>query len=780
MLGKALGQLRGCVVWAAVGSASLQVSAAQPAETGELRIAGQLEVPRLVDLVADRLKVTIEYDAAAIKGSSTLRIDGGVADGELWQLLNRALAARGFTTVRSFPASPETLPSYSVVKVADASSLAPIQMPDAPPLLGPEAGFISVVTRVQHRSVREIVEAVGKSLSKPGGSVVPFGDSAAAKAAGGDGRDTSSDVQWVLISDLSPRVHQAVELLGMMDRPIEEGRKTVVREIETRNLSATQIATLFAQVAAKRKAVSGEDIPGDVLAAADEKHVLLVAPESRIPFWTEIVSSLDRREPVRTETYAPRFFPAEEVGKLIADSVQDHLDDRWRLVSDPLTGSILVTATPTQHAAIESLLTRLNTSPPETRRPVRSFVVKNRSVAEIKGILEQLLQAGVLAASSDAESRSSDANTDARSAATQPEISNAPPPSAQSNGSGAGDRRHGSTRERSFSRGATSDGASAAPDQPLVMTSDEGTNTLIAVGEPRLLAQVETLLKSLDVRQPQVMLEVLMVSLSEGQTFDLGVELEKLRLTDDLFVRLSSLFGLSTRNGNGDRTPGDASGFTGVVLSPGDFSVVVRALQTVNDGRSLSMPKLLVGNNQAATLDSTLQQPFASVNAGDTIATTSFGGTLDAGTVVSIKPQIAEGDHLLLDYSVSLSSFAGPAASATLPPPRAQNRVKSVATIPDGYTVVVGGIDIETDNKSESKVPLLGDIPLVGEAFKSRSKNSSRSRFFVFIRANVLRGRGSGGGAGGGFEDLKYISDQDVARARVDDGWPEVKPRVIR
>jgi general secretion pathway protein D len=294
----------------------------------------------------------------------------------------------------------------------------------------------------------------------------------------------------------------------------------------------------------------------------------------------------------------------------------------------------------------------------------------------------------------------------------------------------------------------------------------------MAVGEPRLLAQVDQLLKALDVRQPQVMLEVLMVTLTESQTMDLGVELDSLIKSGDLRIRLSSLFGLSKRDSSGNLNPGDPTGFTGVVLNPGDFAAVVHALQTISHGRSLSMPKLLVGNNQSASLDSVLTQPYASVNASTTIATTSYGGSQDAGTTVTIKPQIAEGDHLVLDYSVSLSSFVGSASAATLPPPKQQNKVQSAATIPDGFTVVVGGIELENEAKSVSQVPFLGNIPIIGEAFKTRNNSSSRSRFFVFIRANILRNRG--------FEDLKYISDRDVATAGIDDGLPKVEPRVIK
>ena len=214
------------------------------------------------------------------------------------------------------------------------------------------------------------------------------------------------------------------------------------------------------------------------------------------------------------------------------------------------------------------------------------------------------------------------------------------------------------------------------------------------------------------------------------------------------------------------------AGGTAVVLDPGDFSAVIRALKTINEGRSLSIPRVLVNNNQDATFDSVLQQPFTSTNASDTVATTSFGGTQDAGTTVSVRPQIAEGDHLVLEYSVSLSSFVGESSDPSLPPPRQQNSLNSVATIPDGYTIAVGGIELTTEAEAISKTPLLAEIPLVGELFKNRSSSTSRSRFYVFIRPTVMRHQT--------FEDLKYVSDLQTDDAGVDDGWPEVEPRVIR
>lgn len=199
---------------------------------------------------------------------------------------------------------------------------------------------------------------------------------------------------------------------------------------------------------------------------------------------------------------------------------------------------------------------------------------------------------------------------------------------------------------------------------------------------------------------------------------------------------------------------------------------MLRALQAINNGRTLSMPSVLVVNNQQATVDSVLQQPFTSTNASDTVATTSFGGTQDAGTQVTLTPQISTGDQIILDYSISLSAFVGESAGPGLPPPRQQNRLQSVVTIPDGFTIAIGGIELSTTADAESRVPLIGSLPLIGELAKSRSRSHGRQRFFAFIRPTVVRDES--------FEDLKYISEMQAGSMGLDADWPRVEPQVIR
>ncbi|HYE02523.1 MAG TPA: secretin N-terminal domain-containing protein, partial [Phycisphaerales bacterium] len=554
-------------------------------------------------------------------------------------------------------------------------------------------------------------------------------------------------------------------------------------------LSAVALAALVGQVAARTEQMAGVKVPGEVLASPGGATVLVVAPGERQAYWRELIARLDQQESVETRTYAPAHFAISDVAQLVRQTI----GDGPRLVEDQLTGSLVITATPTQHSAIDDIMTRLAAVPEAVRRPVRAFKVRNRSARDMLTVLESLLAAGALGAAAEeapeGTARLEDLRrTDAPATLLPGPPGTAPAPHAPivAPASGVEPPAEGprpapaaiadapaSIRSRDQRGRASPARAGPAPDSapPLSLAADESTSTIIAVGEPRLLDQLGRLIRTLDVRQPQVMLEVLMVSLSDSDALSLGVEIQKeLDLEADARGSLASLFGLGLSSPGAPATPG--SGFTGLVLSPGNFSVLLRALETLNRGRTVSMPRLLVNNNEAGTFNSILQQPYANTILSNTSTATTFGGTSNAGTQASIRPQIAEGDHLVLEYSISISSFVGSAGGSNLPPPRQENSLESVVTIPDGFTVVLGGLELTSDTSSVSQVPLLGSIPILGEAFKSRDLSTSRSRFFVFIRANVLRNTG--------FEDLKHLGTVAAQDAGVGDGWPEVGARVIR
>jgi len=722
-----------------------------------VQLSGQLDVARLVDLAAARVGVSVTYDGTVVTGQATIRAGENLSDLELWDLASQALLSRGFAAVRTPGALDK---SFAIVKIAEASGVARVEDPKnvGEPLFPHSSvspGYASVVLRPKHATAKDLLEAIRPFVSKAGGS---------ASELGKDG--------LLLISDATPRLVQLSRVLETLDQPAPD---VVIEEYRPTNLNATALTALVTSVSGKADLVRGRKMVGDVVASSTGASVLIVAPKDGVATWRAVLQQLDQRPGVETRTYTPSVFAVRDVAKLIEQQAKDQTsgaggavaDDRWRLVVDELTGSLIVTATLPQHDQIDAILARLESVQRDTM-PVRSYPIRNRPVSDVLATLSKLIDAGVLDAQTQEPPASSSSLLPSRGASTESPVK----PTVPSAGDAAASKRE-SSREGSRNGGHSGSIGGTRGNSRLTLTADDGTNTLIAVGEPRLLSQLETLLQTVDVRQPQVMLEVMLVSMNDSDAKSLGVELERISTSGGITSRVSSLFGLSapaTAAGGATRTVGDAAGFTGAVLNPGEFSVVVRAIETVNKGRQSSLPRVLVNNNEQAQFSSTLQQPVTTQRATDQTTTTSFAGFEDAGTKISIRPQIAEGDHLVLQYSLSLSSFIG-SATGGIPPARQQNEVDSIATIPDGHTVVVGGLELVTDGDSESRIPLLGRLPLLGNLFKNQGRNLSTTRFYVFIRATVLRDQG--------FEDLKYLSSKAAQANNVDEGWPVVEPRVI-
>ncbi len=314
--------------------------------------------------------------------------------------------------------------------------------------------------------------------------------------------------------------------------------------------------------------------------------------------------------------------------------------------------------------------------------------------------------------------------------------------------------------------------AGAAGSKEAVVTADINTNTIIVIAPPAMQDMYKQLIERLDKRRPQVMLEVTLMTLDESESLSLGVELTKLQRIGDNRLLAFSSFGLSTVDtATGIPTIKPAAGFNGVLISPDGINVVVRALASTGKAKVLSAPKVLVNDNATATLSSVAEAPFTSVNASQTVSTTSFAGYASAGTTITVVPHISQGDHLQLQYSVTLNSFTGDIGGA-LPPPRQTNAINSEVTVPDGYAIIVGGLSRKNTSKTVTKIPLLGDIPILGYLFSSHQDNDHRTTLYAFIRPVILRDDQ--------FEDLKYLSDRDLSAADLPVNLPASEPLILQ
>ncbi len=306
------------------------------------------------------------------------------------------------------------------------------------------------------------------------------------------------------------------------------------------------------------------------------------------------------------------------------------------------------------------------------------------------------------------------------------------------------------------------------------VTADTNTNTIIVRGGAGVQQMYETLIKTLDKRRPQVLLEATVVTLDTSNDFHVGVEVSASAGIGSTQLLNFTQFGLSQVDPKTGRLAiAPTAGFNGAVIRSDVANVVVQALTSTKRARVQSAPRVLVNDNATGTLTSIAEQPFTSVNASTTIATTSFGGYADAGTTITLTPHISEGDYLQLEYSVELSSFTGLASTASgTPPPRQSDRVESKVTIPDGSTIIVGGLSRRQFSREIRRVPILGDIPILEYLFSDRLRSLSTTTLFVFLRPVILRDDR--------FDDLRNVSEGDLKAASMPSNFPRSDTSLMR
>ncbi|MEM9827237.1 MAG: secretin N-terminal domain-containing protein, partial [Planctomycetota bacterium] len=303
------------------------------------------------------------------------------------------------------------------------------------------------------------------------------------------------------------------------------------------------------------------------------------------------------------------------------------------------------------------------------------------------------------------------------------------------------------------------------------VSADVATNSLIVVAPANVQALYEKLIRSLDQRRPQVMIEAEIVAVDTTNNFRLGVEISAGDRDGSSRLFEFTSFGLSEVDPeNGRLTVNPALGFNGVLIDPDVADVIVQALSQHTRSRVLASPKVLVNDNQTGTLESVTSVPFQSINTINTISTQSLGGEQQAGTIITATPQINENNHLQLEFEVEFSTF-GEGGTANLPPPRQIDRVGSVVTIPNGKTVVVGGLKRISQSEGFTGVPLLERIPLLRDLTSLQTNNDRTTSFFLFIRPRILRDSR--------FRDLEYLAGREVDQAQIRGDFPDSRPILI-
>jgi general secretion pathway protein D len=179
--------------------------------------------------------------------------------------------------------------------------------------------------------------------------------------------------------------------------------------------------------------------------------------------------------------------------------------------------------------------------------------------------------------------------------------------------------------------------------------------------------------------------------------------------------------------------------------------VLVYALRDRNDTNVLNIPSVLVNNNGSATVKTLDEQPTTNITALGASAQTqqSFGEYQKAGITMQISPSISMSGYLRLDISLEVSNFVG-TFSGAIPPPRITRTITTSVSVPNGDTMVIGGIIVDDKNETRSSVPFLGDLPILGYLFRRDQDNKNRTTLYFFVTPHILKDQN--------FSDLAEIS----------------------
>ncbi len=274
-------------------------------------------------------------------------------------------------------------------------------------------------------------------------------------------------------------------------------------------------------------------------------------------------------------------------------------------------------------------------------------------------------------------------------------------------------------------------------------------NAVVVRGTPSAIAAIEPLIADLDVRRPQVLIEAAIAEITGDEAEALSIQLGTSGAV------LSGIEGAGTSFGTAGPSLGAiltalgvpagailGQGLTGNVAIGNDFSILVQALGTSSKSNLLSTPQITTLDNKVGEFVVAQEVPFIT----GSILTDSSNVTpytsverKDVGIMLKVLPRINAGDTIRLEVSQEASSIAPTQLSQATDLITNRRAINTTVLADNGQTIVLGGLTSDDYGQIKSQVPILGDIPLIGELFKGRRETRSKRTLFIFLKPTILR-----------------------------------------
>ncbi len=392
------------------------------------------------------------------------------------------------------------------------------------------------------------------------------------------------------------------------------------------------------------------------------------------------------------------------------------------LIPYPPTNSVIITDSVSNIRKMESLIRAMDVAAPEGKGKINVYYLRNANAEDIAKLMQALV-------------------------ARLP----VPPPAGAPQAAAAG--------------------PATILEGTVTITADKATNSLIIVGTPTDFETMKEVIQKLDIRRRQVYVEVAIIEMSLTKMTDIGFEF----LTVPQEIQSGS--GAPVTPIGGTNFPGsNRAGIIGTsVAGPaalaqmsglavgvikGTFTyngqtflnigALLHALQTDGNVNVLSTPNILTMDNQKAEIMVGQNVPFITGQTQNAItgSQTLFNtvNRQDVGIKLTLTPQIASDNNVRLEVSQEISDVLASTLANPAGPTTSKRSASTTVVVKDRQTMVIGGLIRDNVTSTESKVPLLGDIPILGWLFKSKSTSVEKTNLMIFITPYIIKNEGEAEG----------------------------------
>lgn len=278
-----------------------------------------------------------------------------------------------------------------------------------------------------------------------------------------------------------------------------------------------------------------------------------------------------------------------------------------------------------------------------------------------------------------------------------------------------------------------------------IISTDAETRKIIVVTDEDTAQQIGTVITNLDRPAPQVLIKVVFLEVTYSKGFDFGIEGSYTKnMGNSTTGAVSQMFGLASQGAN-PITPITTMQGAGMYQILGtDFQATLRAINEAGHSEILSRPTVLARNNQQAIITVGQQVPLIS-----NVRYDNFGNAINSinyqsvGIILRVTPFITSSGmvEMVVNPEISkLNRLDGVQIMANVTAPVIDTRsADTVVVTPDGQTVVIGGLMQNTKTETDSKIPWLGDIPLLGNLFKHKIKSNGKTELLIFLTPKIVR-----------------------------------------